>query len=115
MVLFAAWRERERVVYGGLGAIVDGRSDKLIVVRFVRGEGDVGDGLVEIGDGRCGGAEGDDQVCDDVVLRGGIGGLGEMGERERATAVGKWGQISRSSWRSQCHPPGSEVVSHTPK
>jgi hypothetical protein len=28
---------------GGLGAIVDGRSDKLIVVPFVRGEGDVGE------------------------------------------------------------------------
>ena len=50
-----------------------------------------GNGLVEVCDGRGRNAEGDDQVCDDVVLRGGIGGLGEMGRERKGDSGWKVG------------------------
>jgi hypothetical protein len=51
----------------------------------------VGDGLVEVGDGRCSGAEGDEQVGDDVVLRRGVGALGEIGREGKGDGGEKVG------------------------
>jgi hypothetical protein len=61
------------------------------VVRGLHGEVAVGNGLVEVGDGRGCGSEGDDEVCDDVVLGRGIGGLGEMGREGKGDGGGKVG------------------------